>query len=71
MHPAMSLWADNKDRDDDECRHNRRKRIDVKRKRAADKIAIKMKEGMKKNKRAKKAGVTHESGIGNESASSA
>ena len=59
----MSLWASNKDRDDND-RHEHRKRIDVKRKRATKKIAA-WKEGMKKNKRARKSGCACESGMAN------
>ena len=59
----MSLWASTKDKHDECCQHCCRKRLDVKRKKASDKIA-KMKDGLRKSKkRAKKSGITHETVI--------
>ena len=61
LHSTLSLWASNKDRCDN-YHQEYFKKMEVRRKRSA--LAItKMKEGSRKAKRAKKMGVTYESGI--------
>ena len=61
LHHVLGLWASAKDKED-KRKHDYRKQISVKRKRAAAKVA-KMKEGMRASKRAKKMGCTCESGV--------